>query len=111
MPHIIIEHSPEVAEKVDVPELTKALHKTLSDQETVRLEAIKTRSVSVDNIQMGAGDSKDFLHVTVKLLKGRDLSLRETMAKNIFEKIRDVTGDVSFASVEVAELQTYVKEG
>jgi 5-carboxymethyl-2-hydroxymuconate isomerase len=111
MPHIIVEHSRDTGRKIDLAKLARELHMTLSLQETVKLEAIKTRTVAVDNILLGNGDSVDFIHVTVKLLPGRDAALKERMVQAIYQCVLEAAGHEPAirVSVDLSELGVYIK--
>jgi 5-carboxymethyl-2-hydroxymuconate isomerase len=66
MPHILVHHS----DSVDVSALLPALHKTLSQQPTVDLSGVKTRSLSFDQAWVGQGQGP-FVHIEIRLLQGR----------------------------------------
>lgn len=108
MPHIILEHNLEDDERVSY--ICKKLHGTLSRQETVKLESIKTRSICVDNSTVGDGrnPSSSFAHVTLKLLPGRSEELKKFMSEALHEVLIKAFEGGSL-SVEVQELQGYSK--
>lgn len=108
MPHIILEHN--ITSKGLVAETCGLLHKALSEQETVKLSAIKTRSVFIENLILGEGDvdGKKFAHVQLKLLPGRTEDLRVQMSKALLEILKSQF-DTDSLSVEVIELSSYSK--
>ena len=79
MPHIILEHSGNAAE--NLPALLADLHQTLSVQDTVNIAAIKTRAVAVEHAIVGDSEGTEMLHITLKLLPGRDDELRAKMTQ------------------------------
>lgn len=110
MPHIIIEHSKEVSKVVNVKELSKALHQTLSKQDTVSLNSIKTRSIECDNALVGDGTNNHFIHIQVLLLSGRSEKLKEKMAFNLHETAKNTLGTFACSlSINIDELGTYKK--
>ena len=110
MPHIIIEHTKDIAEAVNTHDLNKKLHVCLAAQETVKLESVKTRAIPVENAVVGDGSIEDFVHITVLLLEGRSKELKATMAQNIFNEAQSMLKDVNCAlSVNVDDLGVYQK--
>lgn len=111
MPHIIIEHDKDIKEEINLSELARALHETLSIQETVKLESIKTRSVEVNNIIIGSCETaQKILHVTVLLLSGRSPELKQLMAQSLFDKVKEKLGKLECSvTVNIDELATYIK--
>ena len=106
MPHIVIEHSAELSERINLPALAKALHLSLAEQETVVRKDIKTRTIAVQNTIVGEDSDKDlFIHVVLKLLEGRDEILRGKMAKALYRiissQIVDIECSVSVDTVEM----------
>ena len=80
MPHIIVEHTKDVA---DIPTLLNDLHYNLAGQETVVLDAIKTRSIAVDYVIVGAQATESMVHIAVKLLPGRSDELLNKMTTDL----------------------------
>ena len=110
MPHIIIEHDSKTKESVDLKALATCLHNTLAAQETVRLEAVKTRTLEIDNVTVGAGEHNEMLHVEVKLLEGRSVELKEQMALALFNEASNfLEGKNCSISVNIIELGVYKK--
>ncbi len=107
MPHIILEHNTK--EDGLVTETCKLLHKVLSEQETVKLESIKTRSVFIENLILGDGNvDETFAHVQLKLLPGRTEELRAHMSAALL-KVLISQFETKSLSVEVLELASYSK--
>ncbi|MCD8496704.1 MAG: 5-carboxymethyl-2-hydroxymuconate Delta-isomerase [Alphaproteobacteria bacterium] len=104
MPHIIVEYTDHL--KVGIPELLKKLHFTLADQDTVALEAIKTRAIPVHDVVIADGNAGDkMIHVTLKLLPGRSDELKKTMAQALWQITRDhVDDNTIMLTAEVTEL-------
>lgn len=111
MPHILIEHSDNFSNKAKLGSLAHDLHSTMAKQETVKIEALKTRTFSSSNVILGSGQKNEFLHITFLLLTGRSEDLKQTFIKAITEVAKEYydPSNCSF-SVEVRELQTYFTE-
>ena len=87
------------------------MHQSLARQETIRIAAIKSRSIEVENLIVGDNEPKELLHVQVQLLAGRSEELKNKMAKDLFEIIKEATKELPCSlSVNVAELGIYCKE-
>lgn len=110
MPHIIIEHCAETEKSTDLKKLAQKLHQTLAAQESIKIESLKTRTLLTQNVQVGDSTQVNFLHITVKLLQGRSEELRKVMAQRLFDQAHKMLSQPTSLSVEVVELQTYVKQ-
>jgi 5-carboxymethyl-2-hydroxymuconate isomerase len=113
MPHIIVEYT-ESLTSVDVPELLFELHDDLAQKDTINIHAIKTRAIPVKYTIVGDGDEPDkFIHITLKLLPGRDDDLKKTMAQSLHDTARKhcVKDKNISLSVEVVDLhaESYIK--
>ncbi len=104
MPHIIVEYSDTLS--MDISELTKELHNTLGDLPTVDINTVRTRAMPVQHTITGAeGYAKTLIHITLKLLPGRDDALRKTMAQALFEAAyQNRPDDNTTITVETVEL-------
>lgn len=110
MPHIVIEHDSQTTNEVDLKALAQTLHDTLAAQETVKLEALKTRTIEVDNTIIGAGENNQMIHVNVLLLTGRSVELKETMCAALFEAAQSFLADKKLSlTVNIDELGVYKK--
>jgi 5-carboxymethyl-2-hydroxymuconate isomerase len=110
MPHIIIEHDKETKDKADLSKLSSALHQTLSEQETIKLESIKTRTIEIDNVLVADGSNNKMLHVEVRLLSGRSVELKETMANAVYNEAQKyLEGIECMLTVNISELGVYKK--
>ncbi|MBX2833898.1 MAG: 5-carboxymethyl-2-hydroxymuconate Delta-isomerase [Micavibrio sp.] len=112
MPHIIVEYS-ESLKNIDVPKLVIKLHDILAEQPTVNIHAIKSRAIPVENAVIGDGNEPDFMvHITLKLLPGRDDALKKKMAQSLFDTAKThIKIERLSLSVEVMELhaESYTK--
>ena len=113
MPHLIIEHSQAGLSTGESYELLESLKPILGEMPTIDPANLKFRAIEATH-SYGADPELPHVHITFKLLKGRDDLLKVQIAKKIFDhstsyieaKLEGVPG----LSVEVVELQTYCKE-
>ncbi len=103
MPHLIIESTKPLSSNV-----VEQLHDTVGDQETVSIEAVKTRMYAPTVSLMGEGKTDPHVAITLKLMPGRSPELKEAMAANLFSRAQALIPDSSL-SVEVIELGVYKK--
>lgn len=110
MPHIVIEHDKKTGESLDLSSLVKELHHTLAAQETVSLEAIKTRTIEVENVLIADGSHNQMIHIQVLLLKGRSDELKLEMANALYSCTLNTLKDLKCSvTVNVGELGVYKK--
>ncbi len=104
MPHIVVEYTQGLSE--DIPKLLTALHNDLAARDTVNIHAIKTRAIPVQYVIVGDGQEPDkIIHITLKLLPGRDDALKKTMAEGLFAVAKDKTNDDRITiTVEVMDI-------
>lgn len=114
MPHIIVEHSDNLRE-LSWPVILTELHDTLAGQDTIKKGAIKTRHIPLPHCVVGKEeDANQMVHITLKLLAGRDVVLKKTMAQALYSvacgEIHQHYPEASI-TVEVAEMDpgTYTK--
>jgi 5-carboxymethyl-2-hydroxymuconate isomerase len=117
MPHIILEHSPNIVENVDFKHLFSRMHTALTDMGIFKLEDFKSRvSVAEHHYIADGNENNAYVHVELAVLSGRGLDaqneagarvmgiLRETFADSLYER-------TCVLSVEVREMNrdTYRK--
>lgn len=86
MPHIIVEFSQNMAPDLDLPEMLNDLHDTLAAQ-GIDKGRIKSRSIPIIHSVVGhnAPNEGQMAHLTLLLLEGRDVPLRQTYGKALYE--------------------------
>ena len=110
MPHIVIEHDSEIKKHIDLKKLANSLHQMMAKQETVSLEALKTRTIEVSNVIIGNGSDNKMIHIDVQLLTGRSEELKRKMGEALFfETQKFLEAIVCSLSVNVRELGVYKK--
>jgi 5-carboxymethyl-2-hydroxymuconate isomerase len=82
MPHLTLEFSENVAPRVDCAAAFASLHTALMEFETFPLADIKSRAVCHRIYCVGNGaEANGFVHLTLALLSGRDISVRQRMTE------------------------------
>lgn len=77
MPHIIVEYSPDLEERSDLPALLQTLHEALAAQ-GIDAARIKTRGIALTHAYVGTqGFAGSMAHITLLLLAGRDTATKK----------------------------------
>ncbi|MEM6781399.1 MAG: hypothetical protein AAF569_06000 [Pseudomonadota bacterium] len=89
MPHIILEYSSALEDKLDLPEILESLHNTLAEQ-GVDKARIKTRGVKLDHAVVDdQGTDGLMAHATLLLLEGRDVSTKQQYGQALHGVMKD----------------------
>lgn len=89
MPHFVLEYSDNIREKAGFEALFKQIHEILVTKGPVPLKAIKSRAIMHRDFRVGDGDkSNAFVHLTLSLMKGRDLALRKALGEALFSCLK-----------------------
>lgn len=92
MPHIVVEYSGNLWEKIQHRETLVGLHKVLG--EYAELENIKSRSLVCENYLVGDGSEEyAFIHVNLRLLPGRTTQIKQKIGSEIVQFLREMYGD------------------
>lgn len=111
MPHLIIEHSRELTLKTSLKDLVNEIHFGFAEQETVKLSALKTRTIASDNVFVGDGTKTEFLYLKVLLLAGRSQDLKNQFAQYLDEIIKKHVSTATCATcIEICDLAHYTKD-
>lgn len=112
MPHIIVEYSPNIVEKVDFNAFFRNMHEALMELGAFKLADIKSRARVCEEYFVADGDPRNaFVHIEFALFGGRDLSVRQKTAERLMELLKETFGDslealICTLSVEVREMET-----
>lgn len=111
MPHIVVHYSKPLESTVNISDLLKALHHDLSTRETALLGDIKTYAMPLTFSLVGEDDkNNEMIHVILKLLPGRSVSLKKEMIEGLRDVVRNHVSTVAvMAEVQELELETYCK--
>jgi 5-carboxymethyl-2-hydroxymuconate isomerase len=84
MPHFVLEYSDNILEEVDFKDFFKKLHTLLVDVGPFNLSDIKSRAIRHQEFYVANGqESNAFVHLTLSIFKGRDLSIRQAVGERI----------------------------
>jgi 5-carboxymethyl-2-hydroxymuconate isomerase len=110
MPHVIVEYSANLDDRIGIVDLIRDVHETVLGTGVFEIGAVRTRAERRDVFRIADGDaSHAFIHVEVRIGPGRDAETRKRLAQAIMDTIGAATREV-FArsglalSVEVREI-------
>ena len=86
MPHIIIEHSSKFDEN-KILTIGKNIQKIIADMPFANfdIDQCKIRGISFQNYQVGSSKIADFIHISIKILAGRSLEIRQDLSQQVFD--------------------------
>lgn len=117
MPHLVLEYSNNLPEPLDHRALFAELHAALERFDAARPAEIKSRAIAHEHFRVGAGAPESvFVHLTVAILSGRELALRQQLSAELLAILRRAFARVweerrCDVTVEIREMQreTYGK--
>ena len=103
MPHVIIEHSDDVAGQIEINLLIDAVHNGTLASELFPEYDIKTRAIAYS--QHRTGQTRDsFVHVAVHLLSGRDDAQKARLSESVLAAIEPLLPQVVSVGVEICDI-------
>ncbi len=103
MPHCIIEYSTTLTVQISPAGLVAAVHQGAVDSTLFGLDDIKTRAIGYDYHHNG-GSQRDFIHVTLKILSGRDAEQKAALSDTVLEALAELGLQNISLTVEVVDL-------
>jgi len=103
MPHCIIEYAVEFNEQNNTKELVEIINKDIIASNLFDNSTIKTRAIPVSDYLVG-GKQKLFIHITIKLLKGRSVSQKQLLGTKILKTISEKYNSINDISIEVIDI-------
>ena len=91
MPHIIIEHSANVADLTDMDALVAAVHRAALDDGLPALDALRTRAAPRDHYRIADGDpAYGFVYVTARIGPGREPETIQRFLTRLIDTVDEV---------------------
>lgn len=113
MPHLIVEHSDNVAELVDISELVDALHDAALATGIAPLDALRTRAAGRQHYAIAdRNEANAFVAVTARLGAGRTDAEKRTLLDALMAALDSALGDAQrnvMLSVEFQEIDPNVR--
>jgi 5-carboxymethyl-2-hydroxymuconate isomerase len=103
MPHVIIEHSEDVAGQIDIDDLLEAAHDGAMSSGLFAEYDIKSRAI--DYRHHRTGQTRDsFVHVTLHLLDGRSDEQKGALSDALLARIEPLLPRVASVGVEIVDM-------
>lgn len=108
MPHCIIEYSKTV--DISPSCLVEAVHQAVLETALFDASHIKTRALAYEHYQL-ADDSRDFIHVTVRLHSGRTTQQKQQLTAMILQSLKNLGLTTTTITVEGVDIdsESYAK--
>lgn len=108
MPHCVIECSASIEKLVDLDALVKTVHDAAESTGLFEPGDVKSRLMSYRHDMVG-GRKDDYVHITIGLLSGREISQKKALSRAVAGAVCKVLPDVHFISVDVRDfaIETY----
>lgn len=110
MPHIWIEYSANLQERVEQAGLLEAIHRAAIATNVFPVGGIRTRAHAVDNYRIADGHvDNGFVHIVARIAAGRDLQTKKIIGESLFAELCRLMQPVYLSSplglsLEVQEL-------
>ncbi len=87
MPHLIIEHSANVAQHHDVSALLDAVHRAVLDLEVAPVAGVRIRSIEQSNYRIASGDDPNHAYIAMiaRLGPGRDAETKTHLINTVLD--------------------------
>ena len=96
MPHFIVEYSANLDEDIKIQKLFGNLQDTALETGIFPLGGIRFRAVRCEDYLIADGDPDNaFVHVTLKIGHGRDITVRENVATMLFTTLKNYFAPMS----------------
>jgi 5-carboxymethyl-2-hydroxymuconate isomerase len=104
MPHIILEYSENIIEQGEFSELFQTLHLLLTELLPTQLNSCKSRALKCTSFFLGDGYHQNaFVHVTIKVLPGREKSHLDSVAQKILPQLeRFFSESLSHLNIQIS---------
>lgn len=105
MPHCTIEYSAPISKQVSDNQLMKAVFDGALAAQLFDAKAIKCRTQNYQAYLSGA-DESDFVHVTIKLMSGRNLEQKSLLSESVLQQLTLLGMTDLSITVDIRDLET-----
>lgn len=89
MPHLIVDYSPNMEERVDMAALCDLLRRAAVETDILPLAGVRVRAVRADHVAIADGDPRHgYVDISLRLRGGRPLAARKAATEHIFAAAR-----------------------
>ena len=88
MPHIVIEYSANLEQKLDIAALLQVVHTAALDTGVFPIGGLRTRGAAREHYVIADGDPRNaFVHALLRIGHGRDLDTKRSAATQVFDAL------------------------
>lgn len=89
MPHLTIDYSPNLEDRVDIAALCTVLRLAAIRTGALPMPGVRVRAIRADHVSIADGDTNHgYIDISVRLRGGRDLATRKAATNDIFAAAR-----------------------
>ena len=104
MPHCIVEYSQALENQLEPMQLVEAVHSGAKASGLFEDNAIKSRAIPYSHYRTGE-QPIDFVHVTVRILSGRDQAQRASLSQAVLAELAKLELSAISLTVEVRDME------
>ncbi len=109
MPHMILEYSKGLQSRLAANNVLSAAHICVCESGVFTPADVKSRSIAFEDIRVGAaGTPDDFVLLTLFILEGRALEIKQKLTADLFALLRAALPDVAQINVDLREFSREV---
>lgn len=88
MPQIKLEYTSNIKIELDKEQLLLQIHKSISES-GIDINNCKSRLIKIDDFLVGENKLNKFVHLEVKILEGREQSVKNEIGNNLLNLLSD----------------------
>lgn len=105
MPHIVMEYSDPVSERVSIGQLLEGLHQTAIGSGVFGASDVKSRAYACHDWLIGEhADQENFIHITLWLLDGRNEEQKRSLSHALLDVVQQHAPDVASITVDIRDM-------
>ena len=105
MPHLVMEYSNSVDERVNVQGLLEDLHYAAIQSGLFDVPSLKSRALRYHHWMIGEqGDSSDFIHITFELLDGRTAEQKRELSRLLMAVLQQQASHITSLTINVRDM-------
>lgn len=102
MPHVILEYSDNLTQFNPNQALLAINQALVESSDSIQEEAIKSRAYPATHYVMGTQpENRAFIHVSLYLLQGRDISTKQRISQNVIEILQNSLTEHPYLEVQL----------
>lgn len=106
MPHVHVDYSPNLTERLNLPALLAVIRNTMAVSGVFPVAGIRIRATAADHVLIADGDpGHAFLDISIRLRGGRPLEARQAAVAQVFDAVEAFCAPVLASSSFLLSLE------